>query len=95
MDKNTDKQLDTKNVVVVYAKESPANDGYPGGHILYKLTGTGDGILFQDGKATEITWNKKTEESRMKFFDSNGREVSFVRGQIWVEIVPTGNEVKY
>jgi len=95
IDKNTDKQLESKNVVVVFAKESPANDGYPGGHILYKLTGSGDGLVFLDGNAIEITWNKKTEDSRMKFFDTNGREVSFVRGQIWIEILPVGNEVTY
>lgn len=95
LDKNTDKQLETKNVVIVFVKESPANDGYPGGHILYKLTGSGDGLVFQDGNSIKITWNKKTEESRMKFFDENGRETSFVRGQVWVEILPTGNEVDY
>jgi len=95
LDKNTGKQLETKNVVVIFSKESPANDGYPGGHILYKLTGTGEGVLFQDGKAIKISWNKKNEESRMKFFAENGKEVFLVRGQIWVEVLPEGNEVEY
>ncbi len=95
LDKNTGKQLETKNVVVIFVDESPANDGYPGGHILYKLTGSGKGSVFQDGNAIPITWNKKTAESRMKFFDENGREISFVRGKIFVEILPIGNKVTY
>lgn len=95
LDKNTGKQLEAKNVVIVFAQESPANDGYPGGHILYKLTGSGDGLIFQDGRAIEMTWNKKTEEARMKFFDRTGKEILFVRGQIWIEILPVGNKVTY
>ncbi len=95
IDKNTGKQLETKNVVVVFAKESPANDGYEGGHILYKITGSGDGLVFQNGEATKVTWQKDDEETRMKFYDENGKEISFVRGQIFVEILPTGNKVTY
>lgn len=95
IDKNTGKPLISKNVVVVFADESPAGDGYPGGHLLYDLLGQGKGIVFQDGKAIEVTWRKADEETRMKFFDSQGAEVSFVRGQIFVEILPTGNKVTY
>ncbi len=95
LDKNTGKQLATKNVVVIFAKESPANDGYEGGHILYKLTGSGNGLIFQNGKAVQITWQKTDEETRMKLYDTNGKEIEFVRGQIWFEILPIGNEVTY
>lgn len=95
LDKSTGKQMEAKNVIIIFAKELSANDGYPGGHILYKVTGSGQGLLFQDGGVIKTTWNKKDEESRMKFFAENGKEVSFVRGQIWVEILPTGNKVTY
>ncbi len=93
IDKDTGKQLETKNVIVIFAKESPANDGYEGGHILYKLTGTGDGQLFQDGKKIEITWEKEDPESRMTFYDADNQEISIVRGQVFVEILPIGNKV--
>lgn len=95
LDKNTSKQMEVKNIVVVFAKESPANDGYPGGHILYKLTGSGDGLVFQNGEVSTVTWNKKDEEARMKFYDEDGKEISFVRGQIFIEILPVGNKVTY
>jgi hypothetical protein len=95
VDKNTGKQLKTKNVVVIFADESSANDGYPGGHILYDLTGSGDGYMFQDGKAVEITWKKEDFEERMRFYDPAGEEVPVVRGKVFVEILPVGNDVTF
>ncbi len=95
IDKNTGKQLDVKNVIVVFAKESPANDGYEGEHILYQLTGTGDALVFQNGKAIKATWGKEDSETRMKWYDEDDKEISIVRGKVFVEIVPTGNKVMY
>ena len=95
IDKNTGKTLSAKNVVIMFAKESPANDGYEGGHILYKVVGTGDALIFQDGKVIKGIWSKETEEDQVKFFNSDDEEVSMVRGQIWVEVLPVGNKVAY
>lgn len=95
LDKNSSKQLTAKNVIILFSKESPANDGYPGGHILYKVVGTGDALVFQDGLAKEATWNKIDEESRIKFTDKTGKELSIVRGKVFIEILPVGNKVSY
>jgi len=95
LDKNTGKAIESKNVIVIFTKESVANDGYEGGqHMLYKVIGSGDGLLFQDGKATEIKWSKSDAEERMTFTDK-GKKVAFSRGQIFVEILPLGNKVTY
>lgn len=95
LDKNTNKQLDVKNVIIVFADESPANDGYEGGHILYDLEGEGDALVFQNGKAIKATWEKEDPESRMKWYDEDGKEISIVRGKVFVEIQPTENKVTY
>ncbi|MCL4364131.1 DUF3048 domain-containing protein [Patescibacteria group bacterium] len=95
IDKDNNKQLSAKNVIVMFAKESPANDGYPGGHLLYGVIGSGDALIFQDGNAIKGTWEKKTAEDQVRFYDENGKEVSLVRGQIFVEILPIGNKVNY
>lgn len=94
-DKNNDKQVRANNVVVVFMEESPANDGYPGGHLIYSTTGEGKAIVFQDGKALEGVWKKSSHDSRMRIYDSKGAEISFNRGQIWFEIIPEGNEIDY
>lgn len=94
IDKNTNKQLTTKNVIIVFSNESPVKDEY-GGHLFYKIIGTGDALIFQNGKSVKGTWRKKDEESQMRFYDEVGKETSVVRGQAWVEILPTGNKVTY
>ncbi|OQY67024.1 hypothetical protein B6D29_02325, partial [Microgenomates bacterium UTCPR1] len=95
IDKNTGKPITSKNVVVMFAKESPANDGYEGGHLLYKVVGSGEALIFQDGKVIEGSWSKEDEESQLKFLDKNDDEVSIVRGQVFIEILPIGNKVDY
>lgn len=95
LDKNTGKPISAKNVVIMFAKESPANDGYEGGHLLYKVVGSGDALVFQDGKVLKAIWKREDEKDQVKFFNQNGEEIPMVRGQVWVEILPTGNKVTY
>lgn len=95
LDNNSKKQLTTKNLVVAFMKESPANDGYEGGHLLYKTTGSGKAIMFMDGKAIEGQWERTKTTDSLNFIDSSGAQVSFNRGQIFVEVVPQGNDVNY
>jgi hypothetical protein len=95
IDKNTGKQLEAKNIVVIFAKESPANDGYEGGHLLYKNVGSGDMLFFKNGQVIKGTWSKETEEDNIKFFDNSDKEIGIVRGQVFVEMLPIGNKVNY
>ena len=95
LDKDTGKQLQAKNIVIIFADESPANDGYEGGHILYDVVGSGDALVFQNGQSITATWKKADEESRMKFYNSNEKEVEIVKGQVFIELLPTGNKVTY
>lgn len=95
-DLNYDKQLAAKNVVIQLTKESPANDGYPGNiHLLYETIGEGDALIFQDGKVIKAEWSKAKRTSRTEFSTTDGKEIKFVRGQIWVEVVPLDTEVSY
>ena len=95
IDNNTDKPLESKNIIIIFADESPANDGYPGGHILYDIIGSGDGLVFQNGKAIEVTWKKLEAEDNLRFYDESNKEIKMVRGQVFVEILPVGNKVNY
>jgi len=95
LDKNTGKQLEAKNIIVMFAKESPANDGYEGGHILYKNVGSGEMLFFKNGQVIKGTWSRETEEDQIKFFDNSNKEISIVRGQVFIEMLPIGNKVIY
>jgi len=96
IDLNTNKQLSAKNVIIVFADERPANDGYEHGqHLLYDVVGTGDAMVFQNGQVIEGSWEKDDEENMMRFYDENGEEIELVAGKIWIEILPSGNNVDY
>lgn len=86
-------QLLAKNVVIFFAKEKGPVDRNL--HMFYTTTGTGKALVFQNGEAIETTWKKETKTSRTKFIDKTGREIAFVGGPIWIEIVPAGNKINY
>ena len=86
-------QVSAKNVVVMFVKErGPVDKNL---HMLYTTTGTGEALILQNGNAIEGTWRKDKKDSRTKFLDEKGAEITFVRGVIWIEAVPAGNEVSY
>jgi hypothetical protein len=85
--------LSAKNVIIFFAKEKGPVDRNL--HMYYTTTGTGKALVFQNGEVIEGTWQKQTRTARIKFLDKNGKEISLVRGQIWIEVVPSGNEIKY
>ncbi|MFZ5932613.1 MAG: DUF3048 domain-containing protein [Patescibacteria group bacterium] len=93
LDLETKAQLFAKNVVIVFAKERGPVDRNL--HMLYTVTGSGKALVFQNGIVKEGTWKKESRTSRTRFFDEKGAEVSFVRGPIWIEVIPAGNKVNY
>jgi hypothetical protein len=92
-DLNDDSQLSAKVVVVQFTKELGPLDEHK--HMLYELIGTGKGIVFQDGLATEATWSKKDREAKTIWKDAKGKALAFNRGKIVFEILPLDNEVEY
>lgn len=96
IDKNNSKQIEVKNLIIAFMKESIADDGYEKGqHLLYQTTGQGETIVFQDGQAIKGKWTKKNRFSRMFFYDENNKEIKLNRGQIFIEIIPEGNKILY
>ncbi|MCL4359859.1 DUF3048 domain-containing protein [Patescibacteria group bacterium] len=92
-DLETKQQLTAKDVVILFAKETGPVDGH--GHLLYADVGSGDAVVFEDGKTVQGTWKKPDRNARTLFYDGTGREVSFNRGQIWIEMLPTGTKIHY
>jgi len=52
-------------------------------------------VIFQDGQIIEGAWKKENNQSRTKFYASDGQEIKFDRGITWIEVVPEDYEVKY
>src|SRR3972149_10238774 len=90
LDRETNEQVKARNVIVQFAQESSIA-GDDKSRLEYKLLGSGKALVFVDGKAIDATWNKAGRDERTKFFDLNGEEIEFNRGNFWIEIVPDRN----
>lgn len=90
IDRDTNKQIAAKTIVVLSMTELNANDGYENNiHLLYKDKGTGKATIFMDGKQINATWNKDKRTSRTLLFDQNGNTIKLDRGLIWFSVLPT------
>lgn len=86
-------QLAASNVAIMFATEKGPLDSEH--HLLYQVIGTGKALVFQNGQVVQGTWKKASALDREVFYDTNGKEISMVRGQTWVEVVPAQNKVTY
>jgi len=93
IDHNYDEQTDARNVVIQFVKETGPLDEHL--HMYYEVVGTGKMLLFQDGTVVSGTWSKPTLTSRTKFKNAKGVEVQFNTGRVWIELIPSGNEINY
>jgi hypothetical protein len=93
LDLETKEQLAVKNVVVQITKLTGPVDEH--GHFLYTTIGSGKALIFQDGKAIVGGWSKKSRISRTVFTDNVGKEIQFTRGPIWIELLPSEQQVTY
>jgi Protein of unknown function (DUF3048) N-terminal domain/Protein of unknown function (DUF3048) C-terminal domain len=89
----TGKQLVAKNLIVMFADETPASDPFTPGAIHMRTEGTGKATVYEDGTATSATWSKDSVDAPLRWMDSNGNEIKLNRGATWVEVVPVGNAV--
>jgi hypothetical protein len=94
LDLNTKKQIGAKNVVILYMTERNANDGYENNaHMLYGTKGTGNAVVFQDGKQVPASWSKADRQSRLIVKDKSGNEIKYTRGAIWFQVLATGSAI--
>ena len=85
-------QLSAKNIVVQFVNVEYLEQKMQ----LPSMVGEGKATIFQDGQATEGTWEKLTSRSRTRYFDKNGHEIKFNRGTTWLEIASTeGSTISY
>lgn len=63
----------------------------------FDTKGEGEARYYMDGKEFRGTWKKDrgSIDSKLFFFDASGKEVTFVPGQIWVDVVVPGLKVEW
>jgi hypothetical protein len=90
-DNESGKQIEVKNVIVQFATETSIV-GDEKNRLEYELEGSGEAYVFTDGKVIPATWSKVSRDARTIFYDTNGSEIEFNRGNFWISIVPDRNK---
>ena len=88
-DANTKNQITVKNLIVM---EVPSQQimGDPKGRMDVEVIGKGPAVIYQDGIVFDVEWRKENAESPLRFYYLDGvTEVSMVRGQMWITVLPT------
>jgi len=81
-------QLAASNVIIQQMErwEAPTSINEQGWAM--KTVGSDKAKIFIEGKEIDGTWEKTDRTARTIFYDDQGKEISFIPGQFWVEIVP-------
>lgn len=57
--------------------------------------GQGEALIFQRGGLIHGTWQKLEKNKRTIYYSSQGEEIKFLPGSIWIEIVSNNHQVLY
>lgn len=101
-DRNNGKRLAPKNVVVMMAQSTQLVDGEQYNNVQvgdpwFDTSDSGDAFYYMNGQALRGSWkkDKSRADSKLMFYDENGQEMKFVPGQIWVEVLEPGQNLKW
>ncbi|HWA64635.1 MAG TPA: DUF3048 domain-containing protein [Candidatus Paceibacterota bacterium] len=87
IDKNTGQQVQASAVVLMHTDSHILREGDQ--YIVVRTTGSGPADIYQNGIVISGTWQKDAAalDSPLRFFDNQNKEIKFVPGSIWIEIV--------
>lgn len=92
-DAETGKQVAAKNVVVIWARYTPASHDKLGSTTWdVMLGGKGRATVFRDGRYLNATWIA-TRTQPPHFEDSNGRPIRLAPGNTWMQVVPLNVDI--
>ncbi|OGD56904.1 hypothetical protein A2V71_04105 [Candidatus Berkelbacteria bacterium RBG_13_40_8] len=87
-DKASGEQLAAANIIIQQMErwEAPTEINETGWAM--KTIGSDKAMVFSQGKQIIGTWKKTDRTSKTIFYDDKGKEITFIPGQFWIEIVP-------
>lgn len=99
-DRNNGKRIAPKNIVVMMAASEQIEGQYNNvqlGDPWYDSSDSGEATYYMNGQEIKGTWKKDKADinSKLLFYDESGKEIMFVPGQIWVEILEPGQRLKW
>lgn len=99
-DRNTKQRVAPKNIIVLMAQSDQVEGQYNNvqlGDPWYDQTDSGDAFYYMNGTQYRGNWKKDKSDiaSKLIFFDESGNEMTFVPGQMWVEVLEPGQTLKW
>jgi hypothetical protein len=83
------------NVVVLSIPFRPLDDGHPEkGRLEADVVGSGTALIASHGWTREGTWRKVGIAAPLELLDADGAPVALGVGQTFIQVVPTGTEVR-
>lgn len=92
-DWKTKETVQTKNIIITFAKNSLLNDGSGKDRQNLANIGTLDGYYITNGKATKIKCYKPSRKEQTVYKDLDGNEIKVNDGNTFVQIVPLTSKV--
>ncbi len=96
IDPANNQQVFARNIIVMF--QAISNDYLDASgiqRINIANVGSGKSIVFKEGKAITGTWKKTSDTALTRFYDDAGKEITLVRGEIFIQSVPLGTAVTY
>ncbi|MCL5407264.1 MAG: DUF3048 domain-containing protein [Patescibacteria group bacterium] len=87
-DRNTGNQLAPTNIIIQSVNRTEGLTRINENSWTMQTIGEGKAYILYGGQKFDATWKKTDLKSRTMFYDSSGKEISFLPGQFWYEIVP-------
>ncbi len=86
IDQESGAQIYAKNLILQEIEYTPSYDNK--GRIILTTIASGSTTYLIDGKITTGTWKKTSRTDRTTYYDSDGKEIEFNRGRVWISIIP-------
>lgn len=87
LDERSGKQIAPRVIIALVTEYGIHPDGV---HSVYRTTGTGKVLVFQDGVVIEGTWEKADEKASLSFKTKEGKALALKPGQTWITAIPDG-----
>ena len=91
-DRESGKQIAVTNVVIQYASHQYRGDGTA--CIDVQVVSSGNAEFFLAGQYQEGTWRKDSMGSPTRFFNTEGKEIVFPRGNTWIQVLRPGAPIE-
>ena len=82
-----------KNVIVMYVRFGPLNDGIQEAAARGRVIGPGTAYIATNGKTIKGTWRRTSVTAPTASSTPNGKPVTLTVGQTFIQVVPTGTKL--